>query len=415
MAPPRPKATPRITGETAALELERSLATGLSPSRPFAAHFHSPDGMILLREPPDLIGFFAGNLGSLFMEDVFAYVLSGIRSGQLMVQHQNLRRTVTFRDGQVIFASSTERYERLGAVLVQLGLLTPDTLTRAVGMVTSTRRIGQVLTTEGMLSEASLYNAMTFLVREVVLNLFEMMEGTFLFLESQPPLGDVVKLPERTRDLVIQGIKRGEATTRLRRQYPDDTRVGLGPKVDTVPPGEETLFTRLRQGVTLKELRSVYEGSLHGFFTWLEERVRDGSVVIEPVVPAVSSPRSAVEMMGSEMLGPEERYNMLLALVYRAIEEAGRDVGMLRSFIKSPPPGLEEAYAGVELGPDGRVDVERIRRNVEGGGEALARALTMEAMDAFVSYALFSAQNVLPKHIADQLSLTYRALQEGLT
>ena len=386
---------------------------GLSPNRPFAAHFHSPDGMILLREPPDLIGFFAGNLGSLFMEDVFAYVLSGIRSGQLVVQHQTLRRTVTFRDGQVIFASSTERYERLGAVLVKLGLLTPDALTRAVGMVTASRRIGQVLTTEGMLSEANLYNAMTYLVREVVLNLFEMMEGTFLFLESQPPLSDVVKLPERTRDLVIQGIKRGEATTRLRRQFPDETRVGPG--VGGAPAGEEPLFNRMRQGVSLKELRTVYEGSLHGFLTWLEERVRDGSVVIEPVVPAAPARRSPAEVMGSEMLGPEERYNLLLSLVYRAIEEAGRDVGMLRSFVKAPPPGLEEAYAGVELGPDGRVEVAKIRRNVEGGGEALARALTMEALDAFVSYALFSAQNVLPKHIADQLSLTYRALQEGLT
>jgi hypothetical protein len=171
----------------------------------------------------------------------------------------------------------------------------------------------------------------------------------------------------------------------------------------------------MQQGMTLKELRAVYEGSFHGFLTWLEERVRDGSIVIEPVVPAAPAHRTPAEVMGSEVLGPEERYNLLLSLVYRAIEEAGRDVGMLRSFLKAPPPGLEEAYAGVELGSDGRVDVERIRRNVAGGGEALARALTMEALDAFVSYALFSAQNVLAKHIADQLSLTYRALQEGLT
>jgi hypothetical protein len=120
-------------------------------------------------------------------------------------------------------------------------------------------------------------------------------------------------------------------------------------------------------------------------------------------------------MLGSELLGPEERYNLLLALVYRAVEEMGRDVSMFQSFLKSPPPGLEEAYAGVKLGPDGRVDVEQIRRNVAGGGEALSRALTLEALDAFVSYALFSAQNVLPQDLADQLAMTYRALQEGLT
>jgi hypothetical protein len=414
VAPPRPKATPRITGETASLELERPLTTGLSPTRPFSAHFHSPEGMILLREPPDLIGFFAGNLGSLFMEDVFSYVLSGIRSGQLIVQHNQLRRTVTFRDGQVVFATSTERYERLGAVLVQLGLITSDQLTLAIAQVTPTRRIGQVLTTEGMVSEANLYNAMTYLVREVVLNLFEMMEGTFLFLEAQAPLSDVVKLPERTRDLVIQGIKRGEATTRLRRQFPEDVRVIAGP--EGFPPGEESLANKAKPGISLKDLRSAYEGSIHAFLTWVEERIRGGSLAIEPVVPpAPVRPKPTLDMVGSELLGPEERYNLLLALVYRAVEEMGRDTGMFQSFLQSPPPGLEEAYAGVKLGPDGRVDVEQIRRNVAGGGEALSRALTLEALDAFVSYALFSAQNVLPQSLAEQLSMTYRALQEGLT
>ncbi|MBN1205112.1 MAG: DUF4388 domain-containing protein [Myxococcaceae bacterium] len=413
MAPPRPKATPRVTGETATLELERPLAQGLSPSRPLLAHFHAPEGMILLREPPDLIGFFAGNLGSLFMEDVFSYVLSGIRSGQLIVQHGPLRRTVTFRDGQVVFATSTERYERLGAVLVQIGLLTPEQLHHAVSLVTPSRRIGQVLTTEGTVAEADLYNAMTFLVREVVLNLFEMMEGSFIFLEAQAPLSDVVKLPERTRDLVIQAIKRGEATNRLRRHFPDDLRLGAG--AERFPPGEEALAARVQPGATIKELRSVYEGSLHAFLTWVEERVRGGSLVVEPVAPPTPRTQPAVEMVGAEMLAPEERYNLLLSLVYRAVDELGRDPDMLRGFLKSPPPGLEEAYSGVELGPDGRVDVDQIRRNVACGDEALSRALTLEALDAFVSYALFSAQNVLPQDLADQLALTYRALQEGLT
>lgn len=370
--------------------------------------------MVLLREPPDLIGFFAGNLGSLFMEDVFSYVLSGIRSGQLVVQHGALRRTVSFRDGQVVFATSTERYERLGTVLVQLGLINSEQLTRAVGLVTPSRRIGQVLTSEGMLSEANLYNAMTFLVREVVLNLFEMMEGSFLFLEAQPPLGDVVKLPERTRDLVIQGIKRGEATNRLRRHFPDDMRFIAGS--EDFLPGEEALAAKARQGVVLKDLRAAYEGSLHAFFTWVDERVRGGALVVQPTAPPPkSAPKPSEEMMASETMAPEERYNLLLSLVYRAVQEMGKDVSMFQGFLKSPPAGLEDAYDSVLLDRDGRVDVEQIRRNVSGGDEALARALTLEALDAFVSYALFSAQNVLPKDLADQLSLTYRALQEGLT
>ncbi|SEL59248.1 protein of unknown function [Stigmatella aurantiaca] len=369
--------------------------------------------MILLREPPDLIGYFAGNLGSLFMEDVFSHVLSGIRSGQLVIQQGALRRTVSFRDGQVVFATSTERYERLGAVIVQLGLITSEQLLHAVSLVTPSRRLGQVLVTEGMVSESNLYNAMTFLVREVVLNLFEMMEGNFLFLETQPPVSDVVKLPERTRDLVIQGIKRGEATNRMRRLYPEDTRVVAGPRA--APPGEEALFARARQGVTLKELRPAYEGSIHAFLSWVEERLGTGELVIEPLPEAAAAAGSFDWGPSPETLGPEDRYNLLLSLVYRALQEVGRDVNMLSSFLDSPPAGLEDAYAGVTLDEEGRVDVALIRNNVASGDEALSRALTLEALDAFVSYALFTAQNALPPDIAGQLSLTYRALQEGLT
>ena len=75
---------------------------------------------------------------------------------------------------------------------------------------------------------------------------------------------------------------------------------------------------------------------------------------------------------------------------------------------------LAYLVAGVVLGPDGRVDVTRLRTNLASGGEAVARALTLEALDAIVSYALFTARNVLPPDVAERLSNTYRTLQGGL-
>ncbi len=408
----RPKATPKVGGESASLELERPLAAGLSSGRPLAAHFHAPEGMVLLREPPGLTGFFAGSLGALSMEDVFAHVLSGVRSGNLVVQHGTLRRSVAFRDGAAIFATSTERYERLGAVLVRLGMLSPAQLQRALTLVTPQQRIGQVLTREGLVSEANLYSAMTLLVREVVLNLFEMGEGSFLFLEGRAPQGDAVKLPERMRDLVLQGIKRGETVSRLQRRYPGELRLGLGP--DAPSADVEPLLAKVGSGITVRELRPAHDGSVFGFLSWLDEQVRSNALVLQPEeAPAPAAP--AGEALGSELLSAEERYNMLLSLVARALKDSGQDAGMLRGFLDAPPPGLEGAYEGVTLGEDGRVDVARIRQNVSAGGEALARALTQEALDAFVSYALFSARNVLPPEVAERLARTYLSLQEGLS
>lgn len=417
----RPKATPRLglSGEPGTLELERPLAASLSPNHPLAAYFHSPEGMVLLRESSSPSGFFAGSLGSLAVEEVLGHILSGIRSGQLVVQSGLVQRTVSFRDGQPVFAVSSVPHERLGAVVVRLGLVTPEQLHQALGKVSPTLRIGAVLTREGFLSEANLYSAMTYLVREVVLNLFEMTEGSFLFLEGRPPEADAVKLQERGKDLVLQGLKRGEVVARLRRHFPDETPVVAGPEAP--PPGEEALLARAAHGTTLGALRSFWEGSLFSFLTWVEERSREGALVPQQKASGPSMPRRAsgtflaVPPPPVAPLSPEERFNVLLAQIHTAIRLAGANPDLLRGFLESPQPGLETAYVGVTLGPDGRVDVARIRQNVSGGGEALARAMTLEAIDAFVSYALFSARNVLPGEMSERLYRSYRELQEGLS
>ncbi len=90
---------------------------------------------------------------------------------------------------------------------------------------------------------------------------------------------------------------------------------------------------------------------------------------------------------------------------------------LVASRLKAQPAEVEVLDRVKVFSPnrDGRVDVERIRRNVASGGEALARALCLEALDAFVSYALFSARNVLPHEVAERLARTYLSLQEGLS
>ena len=74
----RPKATLRLgrDGEPGVLELERPLTASLTPGQPLAAHFHSPEGVVLLREPTSVGGFFAGSLRSISVEEVLGHVLS---------------------------------------------------------------------------------------------------------------------------------------------------------------------------------------------------------------------------------------------------------------------------------------------------------------------------------------------------
>ncbi len=169
---------------------------------------------------------------------------------------------------------------------------------------------------------------------------------------------------------------------------------------------------RLGAGTTLGELRATYEGGHCAFYTWLEEAVRGGNLAVGAVEPP-PAPGPEGEDLAWAQLFVEERYNQPLSLIHQALRDAGQEE-LLRGFLDAPSPGLEGAFAAVAPGPDGRVDVARLHANLSSGGEALARALTLEALDALVAYALFSARNVLPVPVAERLSTTYRTLQGGL-
>ena len=113
--------------------------------------------------------YLAGSLHSLSAPEVFHFLSAALKTGTLLLSfggggHDDplpdvpaglRRKTVSFRDGQVIFASSSERADRLGAVLWRNGLVPAAELARCGRLVQSARPLGQVLVEEGSSTPAS--------------------------------------------------------------------------------------------------------------------------------------------------------------------------------------------------------------------------------------------------------------------
>jgi hypothetical protein len=408
----RPRALLRLTGDAPVLELERSFAQELRSGGELQAHYHGPEGLLLLRERPGVSGVLSGSLSSLSLGELFGLLVGGLRTGRLVVQAAGARKTVVLRDGQAVFASSTERHERLGAVLLRLGLVSAEALRQALAHVGPQARVGQVLVKQGALSANALYSAMTFLVRDILINLFELTEGDFLFQEGGAPPEDALRLPERTRELVLLGIKRGEEVMRLRQRLPGHLRLVPGP---VAPTEEAALVAHLTQGPLLAA-RPSFDDSEHAFLTWVEEQLARGTLSLPGEGPcgtrgAAAGQRAAGE---AEPLSAPQRYGALIQATSSALLEAGQDLSQLRTFLTEPQEGMEEVFVGVELGESGALDVARVLENVKSQDAALARAIALEALDAFASYALFAAKNALPREKAAALDARFRQLhQEG--
>src|SRR5690606_6043310 len=127
--------------------------------------------------------WFAGSLTSLTVAEVVQFVFASLKTGVLLLAFgekearpdapERLRRkSIYFRDGQVVFASSSEPRHRLGPVLEAAGLVDPAELARCSRLVQGGRPLGQVLVDEGVLTAGQLYEAIGLQVKQIFLDAF---------------------------------------------------------------------------------------------------------------------------------------------------------------------------------------------------------------------------------------------------
>ena len=311
--------------------------------------------------------FFAGTLSALTVAEVAQFVFSSLKTGVLLLSFRGdsagdparlRRRSLYFRDGQIVFASSSDPRDRLGPVLIEKGLITQPDLDRASRLVKSGRPLGQVLVDEGVLTSAQLYEGVSAQVREIFLSSFGETDGEFAFLEGPTDESSQVKLAERTRDLLLAGLKRLEQAEQRR--------------------GAE------------------------------EERdAADGEVAIEVGVPEPAARPG----------GPFETYRRILGHAVRAMTPHVPDaVERINGWFERLPDARRPLYENMSVSADGDVETARVLENVTALGTHLgpaARARALEALEELLSFVLFEAKNTMPRPDAERLLREVGRMQVG--
>lgn len=316
--------------------------------------------------------YFAGSLSSLTVAEVVQFVFSSLKTGVLLLAmekneegppdepEQLRRKSIYFKDGQVVFASSSSAEDRLGPVLVREGLVGPDEVERAAALVRSGRPLGQVLVDEGHLTAGQLYDAVVDQVRAIFLGAFRETSGEFAFLEGPQDEQNQVKLPERTRDLILAAMKALDASEQ---GEPDEAEIALEVEAPALTPLPFTLAA----------------------------------------VPSAA--------------GPFETYRRIFRRVHAAIEAVEEDAtARLNSYFERLPERKRAVFEGVRMGADGEMDVARILANVTASGAypgAAARARSLEALEELLAFALFEAKNRLPRPAAEGLLREVGKIQMG--
>jgi Domain of unknown function (DUF4388) len=328
--------------------------------------------------------WFAGSLAALSVPEVVQSIYGTLKTGVLLLSFggdraardaapaELRRKSIHFRDGQVIFASSSDPADRLGPVLAARGLVTPDQLLRCARLVRSGRPLGQVLVDEGAVTPAQLYDGVVAQVREIVLGAFVETEGEFAFLEGRTDDANAVRLPERTRDLLLAGMRRLDQAER------EQQASGVRPRASA------------EAGPTDRPPEAVGKRP-------------EASIAAAPPPPAAGR-------------GPFETYRRIIAHVFAALAAAETDaLARLNGWLDALPTARRALFEGVRLDASGSLDAARVLANVAatGGESAAARARALEALEGFLAFALFEAKNRLPRPAAEKLVREVGRMQMG--
>jgi hypothetical protein len=157
--------------------------------------------------------------GSLAARDFAELVLelSGERfSGLLILSNGGVGKNLALQDGRMVFASSTSPDERLGELLLRRGRISLRQFTDAGAALAPGKRLGAVLVERGVLSPKDLVKTVVEQVQEIIYGAFQWTEGQYR-LHAGATSPEAITLNISTPDIVLEGIRRIEAWSRVER------------------------------------------------------------------------------------------------------------------------------------------------------------------------------------------------------
>jgi hypothetical protein len=155
-------------------------------------------------------------------------------TGNVALSRGQARVAITVRNGQLVFAASSNPDHRLGPLLLRRGTVTLREITEAGRAVAPGKRLGTILVEGGMLSSKELVRAVVDQTQEIIYHAFQWAEGEFE-LQAGGESTESITLNISTPNIILEGISRIESWSRIERGVG-----GLDTRYARTPDGQAT-------------------------------------------------------------------------------------------------------------------------------------------------------------------------------
>ncbi|MEW6732036.1 MAG: DUF4388 domain-containing protein [Acidobacteriota bacterium] len=160
-------------------------------------------------------------LNMSFVPAMLGYCHKARRTGILTIKNDFATKSVHFESGNIVFAASSLKEERLGERLVEWGVLSSEALQTASNIVKQFQlRLGRVLVEANYLREEDLKGLITRQVSEIVYSMFSWQSPQSQFEECCLPEYEF-KISMPTAQIILEGIRRLDDTELLAKMIAD--------------------------------------------------------------------------------------------------------------------------------------------------------------------------------------------------
>jgi hypothetical protein len=148
-----------------------------------------------------------GHFHSDILNNLFLYLSNNRQNGILAVTTGPLTKGIFFKNGNIVFSGSTDARERIGNVLLKLGLITEEQIAQ-VEAHDDPRRFGVRLKEAGFVSFDQLWEGLRVQVTRICCSLVNFPVGTYFFLPNCVPPDSFNHFSIEPHKVLFEGVLR---------------------------------------------------------------------------------------------------------------------------------------------------------------------------------------------------------------
>lgn len=180
-----------------------------------------------------------GKIEKFNVPEIFQLISAGKRTGTLGINRDEQSVMVYFRNGQIIYAYSPNRRNRLGERLIARGIIEPKTLELTLRIQKEsggTKRLGAILVETNRVKKDQIETILKEQISDTIYRLMSWDRGLFKFYDGKFPTEEDVTLALSTENLILEGVRRTDEMNRLKSKLPEfSSRLQLKTLVGDIP------------------------------------------------------------------------------------------------------------------------------------------------------------------------------------